>query len=78
MTKMVDGTQLYGDAIQRIQQLERLNKSLAEQVDRMRVVTDAASTWARNDKGFTRIKLRTAVINYESAMEKILKVNTSQ
>jgi hypothetical protein len=57
----------------RIQELEQLNAALAAQVDRMDVVMKAAKTWAGSDKGFTRIALRTAVINYVSQMEKLAK-----
>lgn len=60
-------------ASRRIGQLEQLNAVLAAQVDRMHVVVKAAQVWAGNDKGFTRIALRTAVINYVSQMEKLAK-----
>ena len=38
---IVDGTQMYEDAIRRIQELEKLNSLLAEQIDRQRVVIEA-------------------------------------
>lgn len=40
---VVDGTQLYQDAIKRIRQLEKLNATLAAEIDRMRPVIGAAS-----------------------------------
>lgn len=70
MIKVVDGTQLYEDAIARIRQLEDLNAKLAAEIDRMRPVVEAAERWAGNDKGFLRIHLRTAVINYQSSKPK--------
>lgn len=42
MTRTVDGTQLFNDAIKRIQQLEKLNAALAAEIDRMRPVVEAA------------------------------------
>lgn len=39
---VVDGTELYQQAIARIQQLEKLNATLAAQVDRMAPVVHAA------------------------------------
>ena len=47
MTRMVDGTQLYQDAIKRIQQLEKLNATLAAEIDRMRPVVEAAIEWKK-------------------------------
>lgn len=47
MTRMVDGTQLYRQAIECIKQLEKLNATLAAEVDRMRPVVDAAVEWRR-------------------------------
>jgi len=58
---------------ERIKALYRLNSELAAQVDRMRPVVDAASQWARNDKGLLRIYLRTAVIEYEAQMAALEK-----
>lgn len=40
MTTAIDGTQLYNDAVERIRQLERLNATLAAEIDRMRPVID--------------------------------------
>jgi hypothetical protein len=62
---------------ERVGQLERLNASLAAQVDRMRPVVEAASQWARDDKGLLRVRLRTAIINYEAEMDKLMKENGS-
>jgi hypothetical protein len=61
------------EAHQHISQLEALNTLLAEQVDRMDKVVKAAKTWAGDDKGFTRIALRTAVINYMGEMAQLAK-----
>ena len=58
---------------ERVGQLERLNASLAAQVDRMRPVVDTASRWARSDKVLSRVHLRTAVINYEEQMAALEK-----
>lgn len=55
------------NAVGRIKQLERLNATLSGEIDAQRPVVQAACRWARNDKGFLRIHLRTAVINYEAA-----------
>lgn len=57
----------------RIAALEKQCAMLAAQVDRMRPVVDAAQRWTRNDKGFLRIHLRTAVINYEHEMAQLAK-----
>jgi hypothetical protein len=61
------------DYIKRIAALERQCATLAAQVDRMRLVVDAAQRWTRDDKGFLRIHLRTAVINYEQQMTQLTK-----
>lgn len=47
MTGMIDGTQMYHDAIKRIQQLEKLNATLAAEIDRMRPVVDMVTGWFR-------------------------------
>lgn len=47
MTRTVDGTQLYNDAIKRIQQLEKLNATLAAEIDRLRPVVEAAIEWKK-------------------------------
>lgn len=45
---IVDGTELYQEAIKRIQQLEKLNATLATEIDRMRPVVEAASVLSRS------------------------------
>lgn len=74
---IVDGTQMYEDAIRRIREMEQLNALLAEQVDRQRVVINAARTWHENDKGFTRIALHTAIDNYDRVMKKLAACSSS-
>lgn len=51
----------------RIRALERINATLATEVDLMQKVVDAAKTWHGNDKGFTRIHLHNAVSHYITA-----------
>lgn len=72
---MVDGTDLYHDAIRRIDQLERLNKVLSAEIDLMRPIIEACQLAKRNgligpNSGFTVSKIYHAVVAYEAAKER--------
>lgn len=74
MTRTVDGAQLYNDAIKRIQQLERLNATLAAEIDRMRPVVEAAQVLTRSLRRHdpaswsgTEEALERAVATYEAS-----------
>lgn len=76
MTKTIDGTGLYHDAIKRVQQLEKLNSQLAAEVDRQRGVVEAAQRLVHLDGLFharelSRVSdaLENAVRAYEASRE---------
>ena len=48
MTRTVDGTWLYDNAITRIHQLEQLNATLSAEIDRMRPVVEAGQVLVRS------------------------------
>jgi hypothetical protein len=58
--------------ITRIAALERVNKSLAEQVDRMAKVVDAACYWYSGQSGWSE-RLAAAVSTYEQQMAEMAK-----
>lgn len=70
MTRTVDGTQLYNDAIRRIQQLEELNTTLAGEIDRMRPVVEAAIDMQEHGCGQCEAKLDEAVAIYKASQPK--------
>ena len=57
----------------RIAALEKLNATLAAQVDRDRLVIKMAELWRDNEKGFTRIALREAVDTYRRTLAQLAK-----
>jgi len=58
--------------ITRIAALERLNKSLAEQVDRMQLVIDAAGDNQENDYKY-RARVKRAMMIYSTQMARLTK-----
>lgn len=64
----VDGTEMYYDAIRRIGELEQLNSLLAQQVDRMRPVIDAAKEFVNTGKV---LGVHLAYSTYEKQMDEL-------
>lgn len=72
---MIDGTQLYQDAIQRIQQLEKLNATLAAEIDRMQgliyaVVEHRHSSHSRRSESACNVAcqiIEEAIRDYEAS-----------
>lgn len=65
--RVVDGTQLYHDAIKRIQQLEALNATLAAEVDRQRPVVQAAIDMSEHGCGQCEAQLDAAITTYKAS-----------
>lgn len=55
----------YDNAIKRIQELEKLNASLAAEVDRQRPVVEAAQAWYHGAQNWL-VRLARAVADYEA------------
>lgn len=74
---VIDGTGLYHDAVKRIQQLEKLNATLAAEVDRqraenerLRLVVDAAIEWKKYSLAESdNDELLEAISDYEASRE---------
>jgi hypothetical protein len=61
----------YNDAVRRVQELENLNSRLAEQVDRMRVVIDAARQGAQSAARRGDWQLYDVVFAYDEQMAQL-------
>jgi hypothetical protein len=67
MNTMINGTEMYHDAIRRIHELERLNSALAAEIDRARPLVEAAIKY-RHERPFAFMTLLDkAVDTYEQS-----------
>jgi hypothetical protein len=74
MATIIDGTQMYHDAIRRISELERLNSALATEIDRQRLVVQAAQAWniteyGSDEEAVQAMRLSEIVNIYEASRE---------
>jgi hypothetical protein len=60
-------------ALRRIEQLERFNATLSQQVDRQAKVVDAAIAWCNKDTTFTLTNLLSAVALYQQQLAQLTR-----